>query len=85
MNYTKRGLRRPIKKKVVLEDQRHGVTGFTTRTAGYETFDVELDIDLDAIADYLGHRAAENSSSKSIALHGDIKVRVINRRRENGP
>jgi hypothetical protein len=84
MNYILKGLRRPVSKKVAVDPGPHGATGFAYRVIGYETFDVELVIDLDGIARDLGQRAGNNKSNKAIGLSGLVKAYARNRKREVG-
>lgn len=45
-----------------------------------ETFKVEIEIDIEAVAQTVAARAMHNRSGKGTALHGDVTARVTDRR-----
>jgi len=70
--------------------QRHTITverreripcegGFTSRRAGDDSVEIELVIDVDAIARQLGHKASGSRSGRSGLAGGKITAKVISR------
>ena len=78
-SFTLKGVRREITKMV-----RHDhATGHTIRSEpdGYETADIEVIVDLEAIANVLGRKAMKNRNSRASSLHGLVKVYASNKKR----
>lgn len=74
---TIKGLRRDLRKRVPLENGN----GFTTVLDGHEFVDVEVVVDMEAIARRLGSRAAASKRDRSTALNGAVVVNVLRRQR----
>lgn len=77
-----KGLKRPLSKMVPIDPSgQAGVSGYTSRPDGFQIADIEVTVDLETIAREWGLRAMKNKSGMAKALHGDVVVRVSNRRR----
>lgn len=75
--YTLKALYQTRTRKVETDDGR----GMRTIPDGSETADIELTIDLDAIARRLGSKAMRNKTNRASMMWGLVKVKASNRRR----
>lgn len=75
--HVQKDVRRPMRKRVPLERGE----GFSTAPDGYEECDVEVIVDLAALARHLGPRAMLNSKGISRYIEGNVIITVRNRRR----
>lgn len=70
-----------------VEKVKHYPDGQTSRSwdhpqIGIERGEVEIFVDIEALASLLGHRALKSKSGKSLLHGGIVTVRVISRKKE---
>lgn len=72
-----KNLRREIGKKV----ETDGGRGMKTVPDGHELADVEISVDVDALARRLGVKAMRNKTGRATISWGLVKVKVVRRQR----
>lgn len=75
-----KGLRRNLTKRAPIDTSK-GSIGYGTVPDGCEEADINLTIDLDAIAARLGLKAMKNKTGKAKMMNGLIVAQAVNRRR----
>jgi hypothetical protein len=70
---------REMARREDVADKTGKVIGWHTVPDGRETAEIEIVIDKEALANWLGRKAMANRSGRSHTMNGIIKARAVNR------
>lgn len=71
-----KGLKLPVREKATRDN------GWSRKIVAWETFDVTVVLDLDAIAQQLGEKAASSKSRKATIMSHKVVARAVKTNRE---